>query len=152
MDVCPTLIANGQAAELPEPGQGPFDHPAVPSQPLARVDPFARNAHLDVAAGQGSSAAPDVVGLVGMELGGSFAGSSPWSLDRRDGIEEGLEDRAVMGIGPGQAPGEGYPSAVRNNMALRARFAAVRRVRTGGGAPLLAGMLALSRQARSHSI
>ena len=46
------LIADGQAAVAVEPGEGPLDDPAVAAQALARIDPLAGDADLDVAARQ----------------------------------------------------------------------------------------------------
>ena len=57
-----------------------------------------------------------------------------------------------MSVGARQPESERGAAPVRHHMALRARFAAIRRVRSGSAPPFFAGMLALSRQARSQSI
>lgn len=67
MDVGAPLVANGQAPELPDPSQRPFDHPAVPTQSLAGVDAFAGNPSTDDSLPQVSAAAGNVVGFVRTE-------------------------------------------------------------------------------------
>ncbi len=152
MDVVAALIADREASELPQPHQRAFHHPAVPAQPVTRVDPFAGDADVDVPPGQRRPAAGDVIRLVGMELGRARPALPARASDRRNGVDHLLEDRTVVPIGAGEMTRQRGPASVGNNMALRARFAAVRRVRSGGGSPFLAGMLALSRHARSQSI
>ena len=49
-------------------------------------------------------------------------------------------------LAPVRSAASGSPAALDHNMALRARFAAIRGVRADGLAPLLAGMLAESRR------
>jgi hypothetical protein len=51
-----------------------------------------------------------------------------------------------------EADDQGDASAIDHKMALRARFAAIRRIRPGLIAPLFAGTLAASRLARDQSI
>ncbi len=152
MDVVAAFVTDGEAPELSQPGQCAFDHPPVPAQPLAGIHALAGDAHPDAPPVQEATAAGDVVGLIGMQLLRPFAGTTPRASDGRNGVDEVLEDGAVMPVGPGQPEGERRAPSVGNDMALRARFAAVRRVRSGGRPPFLAGMLALSRQARSQSI
>ncbi len=53
---------------------------------------------------------------------------------------------AVVAVGAGQERGERGAAPVDHNVALRARAAAIRRVRAGLLAPLFAGTQALSRQ------
>ncbi len=152
MDVVTSLIADGEAPELGEPGEGALHHPPMPAQPIAGLDALAGDAHRDVATGQCRAAARQVVGRVGMQLSRAVAGATPRAPDRRDAVDHPLEDGTVMPVRPGQPTRQRGAAPVRNKMALRARFAAVRRVRSGGGSPFLAGMLALSRHARSQSI
>jgi hypothetical protein len=47
VDVITSLIADGEALELAEPGQGPLHDPAVPAQPLAGLDALAGDADHD---------------------------------------------------------------------------------------------------------
>lgn len=152
MDVLAPLIADRQPPNLIQPGHGPLDHPAVAAKPLAALDAFAGDAPLNVAAAQEATAARDVVGLVRMQLGGAHPPLAGGLLDRRNGVDQGFERDRIVAVGAGQADGERRAPPVDHKLAFRARFAAIRRVGPGCGAPLFAGMLALSRQARLQSI
>ena len=151
MDISPSLVANGQPAKARQPRQRALNHPTMPAQLVLALDALARNPHLDPALGQRLPAARDVVGLVGMQLGRTLARAAAWPLDRDDGIEQVLEHPRIMGVGARQPEREGDAAALDDNMALRAWFALIRGIRSGGLAPLFAGTLALSRLARLQS-
>jgi hypothetical protein len=99
VDVLAALVSDGEAAELAQPGEGAFDHPAMAPKPFAGVDPCAGDPHLDSASPQEATTARDVVGLVGMELGGALPWATAWALDVRNGVDHCLEDRTVVAIG-----------------------------------------------------
>ena len=149
-----SLVADRQPAEAVEPGQGALDHPAVAPQPLAGVDrPCGRSATLMCAPAQRPAAAGDSRTPCRRAAWPGACAAGRRALDRRDGVEQLLEDdRCRGGWRRSGRTASGMPRAVDHDMALRARFAAIRRVRAGRGAPLLAGTLALSRQARLQSI
>src|SRR4051812_28423032 len=152
MDIGAPLIAHAQATEVSEPGQGALDDPAVATQALAGVDALAGDAHPDVAFRQGLTAARDVIGLVGMEFVRPLASLTRRRLDGRDGVDQVLEDDRVVAIGTTQERGQRDPGSLDHKMALRARFAPIRRIRPREVAPLLAGILALSSDTRLQSI
>ena len=152
MDIRPSLIADGQPPILAEPGEGPFDHPAVAAQPFAGVEARAGNADLDMALGQRLAAARDVVGLVGVALVWPFAPVPVRLLDRWNRIEQRLKNDRVVAVGAGQQLGQRESPALGRNVPFGAGFAAIGGVGTDQVAPLLAGMLALSRQARLQSM
>lgn len=152
MDIATPLVAHPQPAEVIEPGQGALDDPAMATQPLAGVDALARDAHLDVTLAEGGAAARVVIPLVAVALVRALTPPPGRRLDRRDGVKEILQHHRVVPVSPGQDFGQRKTSALDHNMALRARFAAIRRVRADEIAPLLAGMLAESQQARLQSI
>src|SRR5262245_51017503 len=152
MDVGTPLVANGEAAEAIEPGERALDDPTMPAQLLTRVDAFAGNADPDVATAEGATAAGNIVGLVGMDLGGTLASPAVGLLDPGNGVEQWLKDHRLVAVGPRQECGEREAGPLDHNMALRARFAAIRWVRPDGVAPLLAGILAESRAARLQSM
>src|SRR5688500_10747436 len=122
MDVGAPLVADRQPPVAVEPGQRTLHHPAMATQALAGVDALARDATADVAAAQRLAAAGDVVALIGVHLGRPLAPPPIGLLDRRDGIEQLLEDDGVVTVRPGQERSERDPAAVSHNMALRARF------------------------------
>jgi hypothetical protein len=74
MDVSPMLVADLQAPEAVEPGERPFDHPAVASQAVLGLDTTAGDAGDDAALAQGQTEVTVVVTLVGMELVRSATG------------------------------------------------------------------------------
>ena len=49
MHIGPTLIADAQAAEGMEPGEGALDHPAMTAEPLAGLEAATRDAWNDAA-------------------------------------------------------------------------------------------------------
>lgn len=152
MNVHAPFIADRQAAIPIEPRERSFDHPAVATQALAGVNSLARNPHLDVAAMQEATAARDVVRLVGMEFGRSFAPSPRGLCDRRHSVDQFLEHHAVVAVRPGQQRGQRNPVAFADHVPFRAWPAAIGGIRADRIAPLLAGTLALSRLARLQSI
>ena len=155
MDVIAPLIAYREPAVTGEPGQCALHHPSVPSQPLARVDPAPSDARLYAPLPQGLAAAREIVALLGVQLLRTLARPAPTAmglLDRLDGVHGLLQDRRVVDVGGREDYRERDAPSVRNNVALRARFCLIRRIRAGSLAPLLAGTLAESKEARSQSI
>src|SRR3712207_5114384 len=128
MDVGATFIADGEPPEAVEPGQRALHDPAVASQLLAAVDALAGDAHLDVAPATGAPLRRIIISLVGMQLVGPSTGTASGSADGRDRIERRLEHEVVVAVGPADQAGERRAGSVDHNMALRARFAAIRRV------------------------
>jgi hypothetical protein len=146
------FVTDRQPPIAVEPGQGALDHPAVATEPFAGVDTLAGDADADVAATQRLATAWVVIPLVGMQLGGALAAPSIGLPDGGNGVEHLLEDDGVVAVGSAQERGERDPGPVDHKMALAARFAAIRWIRAGELAPLLAAMLAESNDARLQSI
>ena len=152
MDVRPALVADGQAAVRSQPGQGALHDPAVAAQAAATLHPLARDADFDPAFAQGAPTAQVVIRLVRVDFVRALAGPTPRPLDGRDTVDQRREDAAVGAVGRGEEDGEREALPVDHNMALAARFAAIRRIRSGLLAPPLAGAKALSTLARLQSI
>src|SRR5438128_5290187 len=73
------FVAHEQAAVAVQPGEVTLHDPAVASQALTRVDPFAGNAWGDPAAAEHGPVAAGGVAQVGVQ----FAGPSAWAqIDR----------------------------------------------------------------------
>lgn len=92
----------------------------------------------------------EVVALVGVQFGWATSWPARALADRRHGIDQRFQELAVMPVGRRDFQGEGDAIGIDEDVALGARFAAVRRVRPGLLAPLFAGTLALSTAARSQ--
>jgi len=152
MDVRPSFVADRQPPVPGQPGECPLHHPPMASQPLARLDPPPRDPDLDPAAMQEPAAAPVVVRLVGVELDWALAAVSRRGSDGRHRVDQVREHHAVMAVGAGQPDRQRDPPAIRDQVAFGAWFTAVGGIGAYGSAPLLAGMLALSRQARDQSM
>src|SRR4051812_49872168 len=120
------------------------------TKPRAGVAAFPRDAHLDPPSSQEATAARDIVRFVSVQLSRTLSWPTTRALDGWDGVDQCLEDGTVVPIGSRDERHERGAAPVRNNVALRARCAAIRRVRPGRIAPLFAGTLALSRHARSQ--
>lgn len=151
MDVLASFIANGEATEAVEPSQRALPHPAMPSQALTVVDTTSGNSGRDGALTTFRVAAPMIIGLVGVQFVRAASRAPRSMTHRRHGIEGGCEHQAVMPVGSAQADPERCARPVDHNMALRARFAAIRRVRASAGAPFLAAMDEESSAARLQS-
>ena len=152
MDVVAALVADHEALHLVQPRERPLDDPAVAPEALARVDLRPRDAALDPAPLERPLVATRAVPLVGVELLRTLARATDLAADGRDGVDEALEERDFVDVGRGEERGERDPVGVRNKMALRARFAAIRRIRPGRCAPLFAGTMDASIAARVQSI
>ncbi len=133
-------------------GQRPLHHPPVSAQTGAALDAPSSNPGLDVPQPQGATAALVVVSLVGVELARPTPGWSPGLPDERHGIDYLLQHGAVVLVGPRQPHSEGDAVCIREDVALGACFAPIRRVRAGLSAPLFAEIEALSSAARLKSM
>src|ERR1051325_11366463 len=151
-DVGAAFVADDDPAISGKPGQAALDHPAVSPQPLGAVDPAPCDPRLDGAPAQRLSALREVIALIGMELGRPSLRSANTVTDRRHSIDHRRKELAIVAIGRAEPDGERDAIAVHNDVALASWLAPVRRVRAGVLAPLLAGTLALSTQARLQSM
>lgn len=153
VDVCTSLVAHGQPTEAVEPSVRALHHPSVPAQPLAALDAAACDARYNPTRPALVSARLSVVGFVSVQFVRAVSRPAPPTVAHGwDGIEGRCHHHAVVPVGPTQAEAERRTARVGDEVALRARLAPVRRVRTGGRAPFLAGTEALSKLARLQSI
>ena len=105
----------------------------MPAQLFARLHAASSDARLDGAGTALLAATTVVVGLGGVELAGARARAALPVAHAGHGIQGRGQHHAGVPIGRAQAHSEGRAAAVNHKMALRARFAAIRRVRTGLG-------------------
>jgi hypothetical protein len=136
MDRRTPFIADIQPPKATQPGLGALHYPAVAPQSLGRLDPFARAAAADAPPPEGLPTVRGRVRLVGMPLGRASAWATTGALDGLKRVPQGLEPADVVAIGRRQLHRERDALAVDHKRALRARFAAIRRIRAGGVAPL----------------
>jgi hypothetical protein len=153
VDVGAVLVSDGQATVSGEPGKGALDNPTVSSEVGAALDPTARDARGDAPDAALLAAAAVVVSLVGVELARPAPGPATMAgPDRWHGIQRQSQQAAVVAVGPAERQAKRRAAGVRDEVALGARLAAIRRVRSDRLTPLLAAMLALSSAARRQSI
>ena len=148
------LVADRETPEPIEPGKGALDHPAIAPECLAGLDPPASDAAADATMAQVVPTAWDIVALVGRPLGRPLTWSATWSFDRLDRFHQVFEDDRVVDVGRREPDREWAALAVDQEVSLRARFAAVGRLRADRlvrSAPLFAGILEASRLARDQS-
>ena len=158
VDVAATLVTDHQPAEAMEPPQGAFDHPPDAAQPVAGVDAWPSDARHDAAPTQRLAVVAGRIRFVGVQFGRPVTRPTrppAGTADRFDGVDHLFEERALINVGGGEPDRERATPTVDHKMALRARFAAIRRIRAdllGRPAPPLAGTWALSMLARDQSI
>jgi len=135
MDVGSSLVANFQAPVAVQPGVRSFDDPAMTAKSVLGLNALASNPRDDSAATQQLLVSFRLVSLVGMELVGAFARPTATTLDRRNRIQTLSEHRGLVDVGGRQQDRERDPLPVDHKMALRALFAAIRRILSGFFAP-----------------
>ena len=134
MDVRPPLIAHRQPAIPAQPRQRTLHHPSVASQSLARLDSASGDTRGYAPLPECLSATWEVIAFVGMQLLGTLprpARTPARLLDRLDVIHSLLQNLRVVDVCGAEHYRERDASSVRNNVALRARFAFIRRIRAG---------------------
>ncbi len=151
MDVSAAFIADDQPLHLVEPGEGALHNPAVLPEPLAGVDAWSRDSALDPSISQYLLISSGAVALVGVEFSWALARMPHLSSDRWDGVEQGCKKTRLMHVGSRDHLREGNAVGVDHKMALRARFATIRRSRPGFLAPFFAGTVEASTAARLQS-
>jgi hypothetical protein len=152
MDVGSPFVAYLQSPTAVDPRQCPLHNPSVPSQPLTGLDAAPSDARGYTPLPERLPAAGEVVALIGMELLRALAWSATGLADRLDSVHNLLQDLRVVDVGGRMHHRERDAPSVDHNMALRALFAFIRRVRASLFAPPGAATLAESKEALSQSI
>jgi hypothetical protein len=122
------------------------------AQSLAGINHPASDAALDAVPAQVGTAVGKIAGFIGVELFRPAPRPASRAADGRDRFHDLFKEEAVVAVGSRELHGKRDAFSLDHKMALRARFAAMRRIRPGELAPLFAGMLALSSAARLQSI
>lgn len=135
MNIGPAFVADGEPAAAIEPGERALHAPAIAPELAAGVDLAPRQARDNVAFAALGAAEAMIIGFVAMQLVGAPPRPAAWPADRRDRVEHRREQAAVVDVGRAYERGGRGAVAVDHNMALRARLAAIRRVRPGSPPP-----------------
>jgi len=129
-----------------------FHHPAMATQLLGTLDAFACDPRRDAAPPQLSSLLARVIRLVSMQLVGTLTRASSHALNRLDGVQRFFQHLDVMHVRARHCYRERDAFAFDHKMALRARFAAIRRILPGFSAPPTAAPLEESNETRDQSM
>jgi hypothetical protein len=136
MDVLSALVAYLQPPEAVHPRQSSFHDPPVSTQLLAGFDASPGYPRGYAPLPQSPAASREVVGLVGVQLVGTLARASTMGLaNRRYGVHGFIQSLGVVDVGGRVDHRERDAASVDHNVALRARFAFIRRIRSGLLAP-----------------
>ena len=146
------FVSDDETAKLVDPCEGSLDDPSMLSQMLAAVDAAPRDARDDASGAHVVSATVEIVALVGMEFVGPPSRTASSLTHRSDGVDHRGERFAVVDVGAGQNDGERDAGPVDQQVAFRARLAAIGRVRADRVAPFLAAMDEESTEALDQSI
>ena len=151
MNVDVALEASTQLAKGSQPGVRALDDPAMTTEPVIALDTTPGNTRRDAQLAQVGAATRKVIALVGMQLVRPSPGPTAIAAHRRQGIDQLLEHYRVMPIGACDAKDQRDALAVRDDVALAAELAPVRRVGAGVSAPRGLATLAASMLARLKS-
>jgi hypothetical protein len=152
MDVLASLVAHLQPPRAVQPGQGALHHPAITPQSCAGVDSLARNSRDDVTLLQHPMTARIVIAFVRVQLMGSLPRPSVRSENSGEGVNHRLQHLRIVNVCSRMSDSQRDTLAVDHNVALRARFAPVRRIGAGFLSPPGAGTVPESSEARDQSI
>ncbi|TDN42518.1 hypothetical protein C7389_1493 [Azoarcus indigens] len=144
MNVDAPLEASMQLAECGQPSVGTLNDPAMTPEAVIALDTLACDAIFDASAREVSAASGIVVALVRMQLTWPALGPAWLARHGRQGIDQFFKYHRVMPIGPGDAEDHGDALGVRDEVALTAELAPIRRVGACVRAPRGLGTLAPS--------
>ncbi|GAB2813967.1 hypothetical protein GCM10027073_52740 [Streptomyces chlorus] len=115
------LVADAQALELVEPGEGPLDHPAGLARARAVGDAATGDERLDPTLPQQAAVLVKGVGSVGEQPAWPCARASAQDPDRWDRVKERQELCDVVAVAAGQRDGERGAVPVDDQVVLAPR-------------------------------
>ncbi len=152
MNVISPLITNPQSAVAVQPCTRPLYYPAVAPQPLAAIEAAPRDPRLDAPPAKRTAQGSRVISLISMQL--LRAPARPprcASPDRLDGVNRLKHHPGVVHVSCRGPHRERDAFGFDHNMALRSRFASIRRILAGFLPPFGAGTVNESIEARDQS-
>lgn len=123
MAIGPSFSAYGQSAEVVQPGDRPFRHPALAPQALRGLDPFAGQAGQHMPSPHGGAMGRRLVGLVRVQFVRPTAGSPAFAANRRHGVDHRLQGGGVARVRRGQADRERDAAPVHQDRVPTPRLA-----------------------------
>ena len=131
MDVGAAVVADEQALELVQPGEGAFDDPAGAAEAGAVVGLAAGDLGRDRALPEQAPVLVVVVAAVGAETRWPAARGADQPAHRRHPVEQRDQLGDIVAVAAGERPGERDPAGVDQEVVLGAASAAIDRARAG---------------------
>jgi len=144
VNIGPALVPNPQAAELVQPTDCSFHHPAKDAQPAAVFGVALGDAGFDPSFGQLLPVRPGVICPVCEDFPGASCGVTDLPSDRRDRIDQRDQLRHIVAVAPREANGKRNAFRIRDEVVLGAAFPAIHGAGTGTFAPPTARTCELS--------
>ena len=138
MHVGAAVVADEQALELVQPGEGAFDDPAGAAEAGAVVCVAAGDLGRDRALPEQAAVLVVVVAAVGAQTRWPASGAPDQPAHRRHAVEQRDQLGDVVAVAAGERPGERDPARVDQEVVLGAAAAAIDRARARRGAPFFA--------------
>ena len=152
MNILQPLLANPQPPIIVEPTPGALYHPAMAPKSLTALYPFTGYSHSYPSPAHCPATPRRVIPFVARQFGRPLARTSCGPFNRLNCVQPRRQHLGVVQVRGRLSHRQRDPLACDHQMALRARFAAIRRIRPGRSAPFGAGTEHESRQARLPSI
>ena len=125
VDVSSTLIADAQASEPMQPAQRSLNHPSTPAQVITAFNAASGDAGLDALSAKPLPVAAVVVALVGVQLGGPLAWSSPQASYCGQTLNEWAQQLRVMDVGRRKLDRQGQPPLIDDDVVFATELAPV---------------------------
>lgn len=152
MNISSPFVPNAQAAELVQPTQGAFDHPAGFPQTAAMWPTLTSQPIRDAQTLQPTMMRATAIRTISLHRYGPLARPAGFAAHGGDGHQQRLQLPAVMHVGGGDLGAQGNALGIGAKMMFAARFAAVRRVWPRLKPPKTARTLLESTTAHDQSI
>lgn len=150
--ICAPLVADAQTAIAIEPGERAFNDPAMPAESFAALDAAPRDTWRNRTLARLFAQRLQVIRFISMQLRRTLPRSAAPTFDRLNRIHRFEHHARVMHVGRREYHRERDALPVHDQMAFRARFAAIRWIRPGFIAPFSAGTAEESSEARDQSM
>ncbi len=138
MDLGPTVVADEQALEVVQPGEGALDHPAGTAEPRAVLGLAAGDHGRDASLADEAAVGVVVVAAISKDGVGAKAGSTDGAAHGRDLVEQRDQLGDVVTVATRERPGERDPAAVDQEVVLGPVSGSINRARARRGAPFFA--------------
>lgn len=152
MNIRPSFVTDAQAAELMQPAEGAFNHPARFTQAATMGLAAPRQMVGYAPLREPMCVGPIAIGSIALDCIRPLAGSSDFAAHRHYGRQKRQQLTTVMHIGRRHLDAQGNSLGIGEKMMFAARFAAVGRVRPRLEPPKTARTLLESTTARDQSI